>query len=113
MHVEQPKLQVQHGLAGDAKPKVSGLDDARVHGSHRDLEHAFASHGPERVEVPADARDHRVAGKSLRSAHAPSGQSSWSATRAGFGWPSGMSPKKSMTSRSNQFAAGCFAAIEG
>ena len=47
------------------------------------------------------------AGKSLRSAHAPSGQSSWSATRAGFGWPSGTRPKKSMTSRSNQFAAGC------
>ena len=30
----------------------------------------------------------------------------------GFGWPSGVRPK-SMTSRSNQFATGYFAAIEG
>ena len=31
----------------------------------------------------------------------------------GFGWPSGMRPNTSMTSRSNQFATGYFAAIEG
>ena len=53
VHVEQPKLQVQHGLAGDAKPEVPGLDDAGVHGPHRHLEHTFAGHGPERVEIPS------------------------------------------------------------
>src|SRR5206468_449275 len=56
VHVEQSKLQVQHGLAGHTKAKVSGLDDAGMHGSHRYLEDALASHGTKRVKITRYAR---------------------------------------------------------
>ncbi len=63
--VEQPKLEVQDRFAGHAEPEVPGLDDAGVNGSDRHLEHALAGHGPERMEVPGDARHDAVVGKVL------------------------------------------------
>ena len=63
VHVEQPKLEVQHGLAGDAEPEMPGLDDAGVHGSHRHLEHALAGDRPERMRRGHELPE--VTGKSL------------------------------------------------
>ena len=36
--VEEPQLEVQHGLSSHAKPKMTGLDDASVDRPHRNLE---------------------------------------------------------------------------
>ena len=54
--VEEPKLQVEDRLAGDAEPEVPGLDDARVDRPHREMEDALAGHGPIGAELPSHAR---------------------------------------------------------
>ena len=51
MDVEKAELKVQHGLARDAKPEMSGFDDAGMDGSDGNLEHPFARHRPERVKL--------------------------------------------------------------
>ena len=71
MHVEEPELKAQHRLTGHAKPKVAGLDDPRMHGSHGHLEHAFTGDRPERVKITRHARTTASPGKSLRRAHSP------------------------------------------
>ena len=73
VHIEEPELKVQHRLAGDAKPKVAGLDDSRVHGSHGHLEHAFTGHGSERVKVTWHARHHGVVREVLAKRPGPIG----------------------------------------
>ena len=113
VHVEQPKLEVQDGLAGHAEPEVPGLDDAGVNGSHGHLEHTLAGHGPERMEVAGHSRHRLVAWKILSQRPRALGPVVVQRHALGLGCPSGVRPKKSMTSRSNQFAAGYFAAIDG
>src|SRR6266508_6937606 len=63
--VEKSQLEVQHRLSGHAKPKVTGLDHAGVDRPHGNLEHAFAGHGPEWMEIALDARQHSFIRKIL------------------------------------------------
>ena len=63
--VEQPKLEVQDGFAGHAKPKMPGLDDAGVNRSDRHLEHTLAGHGSEWMEFSGDARHDAIIRKVL------------------------------------------------
>ena len=60
VNVEEPKLKVEHGLTGDAKAEVPGLDDACVHRPDWNLEHALACDWSKWVGVPWNARHHRV-----------------------------------------------------
>src|SRR4030095_9566021 len=73
MHVEEPELKVQHRLTGNAKPKVAGLDNSCVHGSHGYLEHAFTGYGPERVKIPCHAWHDGVAREVLAKGPEPLG----------------------------------------
>ncbi len=114
VNVEEPELQIQHRLAGHAKPEVSGLDDARVHRADRHLEHAFAGHRPERMPVTGHAGHGRVVRESPCATPTRRRASRREARRVpDWGGPPAIRPKKSITSRSNQFAAGCRAAIDG
>ncbi len=114
VHVEQPELQVQHRLTGHAESEMAGLDDACVHGPDGHLEHAFAGDRSKRVEIAwrraAPACRYR---EILAQRPRPIRPVVVEGDPLGFGWSSGTRPKKSMTSRSNQFAAGYLAAIEG
>jgi hypothetical protein len=65
VNVEQPQLEVQDRFAGDAKPKMPGLDDAGVHRADRHLEHPLTDHRSERMERSRDARHDTVVGKIL------------------------------------------------
>ena len=47
----EPRLEVHDRLALDAEAEVAGLDDARVHGPHRDLEDALALDAAERKRL--------------------------------------------------------------
>ena len=63
--VEQPKLEVQDGLAGHAEPEMPWLDDPGVNGSDRHLEHTLAGHGPKRMGRTMDARHDAIIRKVL------------------------------------------------
>ena len=63
--VEEPDLEVEHWLAGHAEEEVTRLDDARMHRSHRDLEHPFAFNFPELMPLALERRQHRMQVKVL------------------------------------------------
>ena len=102
----------RRGGAADTGParrplrtEVPGLDDAGVHRAHGQLEHAFAGHRTKRMELARDPRHLPVVREVLAQGPRPVRPVVVEATRMGLGWPSGTRPKKSITSRSNQFAA--------
>ena len=51
VHVAEPLLEPEHFLADDRETKMPGLDDARVHGTDRNLVHAVARDAHERIVV--------------------------------------------------------------
>src|SRR5262249_21952052 len=42
VRVEQPRVEVEHGVADGAEPEVTWLDDPGMDGANRDLEHALS-----------------------------------------------------------------------
>ena len=92
---------------------MAGLDDPRMHGSHGHLEHAFTGDRPERVKITCRTWHHGIAGKVLAKGPGPLRPIVMEGDPHRVRMAFGVRPKTSMTSRSNQFATGYFAAIEG
>ena len=84
MRVEQPDLQVEDRLAGDAEQKMSRLDDARMHRANGHLEHTFAFHLAEFVPLARETAAARCAGRSLCAADKL--PASHRAAHTGAGW---------------------------
>ena len=56
VHVEEPQLEIENRLTGDAEPEMAWLDDARVDRPHREMEDALAGHRTIGPELPSHAR---------------------------------------------------------
>ena len=66
--ISQPLFQPDHGFPAGGKPEMSGLDDARMHRTDRNLMQAVAF---DRQEAIGRRRRQRVDAISQREAHAP------------------------------------------
>ena len=68
MHIAEPFLEPDDGLAVGRKTEMSGLDDPRMHGADRDLVQRLAFHGQEAVNGRAGVG---AAVRSERMSYAP------------------------------------------
>jgi hypothetical protein len=60
MGVEHAELQVEYWLAGNCETEVSWLDNAGMHGSHRDLKDAFSQGGTVDMALALEGRKHAI-----------------------------------------------------
>ena len=106
--ISQPLFQPDHGLPAGGKAEMSGLDDARMHGTDRNLMQAIAFR---RQEAVGRRRRQRVDAISQAESVRPNG-----CDRARGGCPASLpptNPNRSLTVRSNRSAGGWCWPTEG
>ena len=106
MRIEQAELEIENGFARNAEEEMAGLDDSGMDGTDRHQENALRLRPRGNYDAARKMEAEPCADQNLCGEGYTSGQSSCSAQRRGFGWPTSFRPNRSWISRSCQFAAG-------